>query len=111
MDKTDLNNLLLNNIVQLTYVKKSGELRPMYCTKSKMVLNSFEGQTVLGYRKPTGAPLYDIAATDNIIVWDLEKKAFRTIQAARVTVDEVTPEEDFYEALVAESVGFGGEHE
>ena len=107
MDKTTLNDILLNNVVRITYIKKNGETRPMLCTKSKLILNSFEGQTVLGYRKPKGAPIYDIAATDNIIVWDIEKKDFRTIQAARVTIDEQYPQEDYYEALVSKSADLG----
>lgn len=107
MDKTTLNDLLLKNVLKITYIKKNGEVRPMTCTKSKLVLNSFEGENILGYRKPKGAPIYDIAATDNIIVWDIEKRDYRTVQAARVTVDEVFPQEDYYESLVDRSVGFG----
>lgn len=107
MEKALLNDILLKNVVRLTYIKKNGEHRPMYCTKSQLILNSFEGQTVLGFRKPKGEPHYDINATDNLIVWDLEKKDFRTIQAARVTIDETTPEADFYKVLVEESIGFG----
>lgn len=107
MDKSTLTDILLKNVVKLTYIKKNGELRPMFCTKSKLVLNSFEGQTILGFKKPSGGPSYEIALTDNIIVWDLEKRAFRTIQAERVTVDEVVPEDEYYKTLVDRAAGLG----
>lgn len=72
-----------------------------------MILNSFEGETVLGFRKPKHSLGYDISQTDNVIVWDLEKRDYRTIQAERVTLDEVVPEEKFYKALQDDAIDFG----
>ena len=82
----------------------------MTCTKSDMILNSFEGQTVLGFTPPKSPPRYNIDATDNLIVWDLEAKDYRTIAAERVIVNELVPQEKFYRALVEQSVGFGASH-
>lgn len=104
MNKSVLEKQLLNNVVQLTYIKKSGEHREMLCTKSKKILNSFEGQTILGFTPPKGRPKYDIELTDNIIVWDLEKRGFRTIAAAHTMINEVIPEEEYYEELVKDSL-------
>ena len=86
-----------------------------------MILNSFEGQTILGFNPPKSPPKYNIDATDNLkesaierpytdatdnlIVWDLEAKDYRTITAARTVVNNLVPEEKFYEQLVEQSVG------
>ena len=105
MNKGILQSQLLENVVQLTYIKKNGERREMTCTKSNMILNSFEGQTILGFNPPTSPPKYNIDATDNLIVWDLEAKDYRTITAARTVVNNLVPEEKFYEQLVEQSVG------
>lgn len=107
MNKGQLQSQLLENVVQLTYVKKNGERREMKCTKSDMILNSFEGQTILGFTPPKSSPKYNVDATDNLIVWDLEQRDYRTIAAERVTVNAVIPQEKFYEVLVEQSVGFG----
>lgn len=100
MNKSLLQSQLLDNVVQLTYVKKNGERREMTCTKSDRILNSFEGQTILGFTPPKSSPKYNIDATDNLIVWDLDKQAYRTIAAERVTVNKLVPDEKFYEQLV-----------
>ena len=70
-----------------------------------MILNSFEGQTILGFNPPKSPPTYNIDATDNLIVWDLEAKDYRTITAAKTVVNNLVPEEKFYEQLVEQSVG------
>ena len=108
MDKGLLQSQLLENVVKLTYTKKNGERRNMTCTKSNLILNSFEGQTILGFNPPKSQPKYNIDATDNLIVWDLEKKDYRTVMAERVMVNELIPEGKFYDALVEQAVGFGG---
>lgn len=110
MNKGLLQSQLLENVVQLTYIKKNGERREMTCTKSDMILNSFEGQTVLGFNPPKSPPRYNIDATDNLIVWDLEAKDYRTITAARTVVNDLIPEEKFYDQLVEQSIGFGASH-
>lgn len=107
MTKGLLQTQLLENVVRLTYVKKNGERREMTCTKSDMILNSFEGQTILGFTPPKSPPKYNVDATDNLIVWDLDKRDYRTIKAANVTVNDLIPQDKFYEQLVEQSVGFG----
>lgn len=100
MNKSLLQSQLLENIVELTYIKKNGERREMRCTKSNRILNSFEGQTVLGFTPPKSTPKYNVDATDNLIVWDLDARDYRTIAAERVTVNNLVPDEKFYEAMV-----------
>lgn len=99
MNKGLLQSQLLENVVQLTYIKKNGERREMRCTKSNLILNSFEGKTILGFTPPKFGPKYNVDATDNLIVWDLEAKDYRTIAAERVTVNKLVSEEEFYKAL------------
>ena len=84
MLKSALNELLLKNVVTLQYQKKDGSVREVFCTKSPELLLSFEGKTLLGFWQPKNGPRYNIDATDNLLVWDLDNRDYRTLTASRV---------------------------
>lgn len=84
MLKSALNDLLLKNVATLQYQKQDGTVREVFCTKSPELLLSFEGKTILGFWQPKNGPRYNIDATDNLLVWDLEARDYRTLNAPRV---------------------------
>lgn len=84
MLKGPLNDLLLKNVVTLQYQKQDGTVREIFCTKAPELLLSFEGKSLLGFWQPKNSPRYNIDATDNILVWDLDARDYRTVNASRV---------------------------
>lgn len=105
MLKSELDRLLLENVVTLNYTKQDGQTREMVCTKSAELLQSFEGEAFLGYFQPKSSPKYNINATDNIIVWDINARNYRTVAAARAKVKGTIPGRKFREILIKEKVG------
>lgn len=100
MLNTELNSLLLDNVVKLEFVKKStGETRVMNCTKAYDLLNSAEGVNILKYFKPKGSPSYNLNEHNNVIVWDIDKKDYRTVSCNNVKILEVMPQEKFLAIL------------
>lgn len=105
MIKSELNRLLLENVVTLTYQKQDGTKRDIICTKCADLLQTFEGETILGYVQPKHSPRYNIDATDNIIVWDIEAKGYRTVAAARAIVKEKLSGKKYRELLIKNVLG------
>lgn len=105
MLKAELDRLLLENVVTLNYTKQDGQTREMVCTKSAELLQSFEGQAFLGYSPPKSTSKYNIDATDNIIVWDINAKNYRTVAASRAKVKGSVPGGKFREILIKQKVG------
>lgn len=100
MISAELDNLLLDNVVTLQFVKKTtGEIRKMTCTKAYNLLNSPEGYNILKYRQPKGSPTYDIAKANNVVVWDLDNDDFRTVSCDTVKILDVVPQEKFLAIL------------
>lgn len=96
----ELEKTLLDNVVELTFVKKTnGEIRKMLCTKAYNLLNSIEGKTILGYRQPHGSPRYDLNIANNVVVWDINLKNYRTVSCDTVNVLHVIPQEQFLARL------------
>lgn len=92
----ELDEILLENVVELSFVKKTdGSIRNMVCTKSYSLLNSVEGINKLGYVKPKGNVTYDLKAANNLVVWDIDKKNYRTVSCDTVTVKNVIPKEQY----------------
>lgn len=105
MTKTALDRLLLENVVTLSYKKQNGQVREMNCTKSAELLQSFEGQAMLGYVQPKHSPRYNIDATDNLIVWDIDAKDYRTVTASRATVISSISGAKFRDLLIRNKLG------
>lgn len=85
MNKEELIDILNNNFVRLTFIKKDGTKREMFCTRDIKLLQ--ENHKRYKYVEPSGKGLsYDISKTDYIIVWDVENKGWRTINAATTEI-------------------------
>ena len=99
MSVTELDNLLLANVVDLRFVRKvpvknKPPVRRMICTKNSALLNSNNGLISLGYRAPVYVPKYNPAAEGLVIAWDILMQDFRNIWAETVTVIRIIPPND-----------------
>jgi len=99
MSVTELDNLLLANVVDLRFVRKAPvknkpPVRRMLCTKNSALLNSNNGLISLGYRAPVYAPKYNPAAEGLVIAWDILMQDFRNIWAETTTIVRVIPPND-----------------
>lgn len=99
MSVTELDNLLLANVVDLRFVRKAPvknkpPVRRMICTKNSALLNSNNGLISLGYRAPVYAPKYNPTAEGLVIAWDILMQDFRNIWAETVTVIRIIPPND-----------------
>lgn len=100
MKSTDLDAILLDNVVLLHFIKKTtGMQRTILCTKSKALLTSQVGLTVLKYRPPKQQPLYSPEAYNNSIVWDLEKMDYRTVSCDNAVILEIIPDMEYLARL------------
>lgn len=91
----EMERLLRENVVQVYFRKRTtGKGRHMVCTACRKFLNSRYGKTRLKFRKPTQALRYYPHAYNNVIVWDLQKKDWRTVCCDMAIVERVqTPEQ------------------
>ena len=99
MSVSELDNLLLANVVDLRFVRKvpvknKPPVRRMLCTKNSALLNSNNGLISLGYRAPVYAPKYNPAAEGLVIAWDILMQDFRNVWAETVTIVRVIPPND-----------------
>ena len=99
MSVTELNSLLLNNVVDLRFVRRrqvnyKSPIRRMICTKSFELLNSNNGLISLGYRKPVGPPDYNPETEGLVTVWDIIMQDYRNVPAETVTINKVIPAND-----------------
>ena len=90
--------MLLNNVVELSFIKKDGSTRYMTCTKSYALLSSFEGRTFLKYQEPKGSARN--LPNNLIVVWDIDFAGFRTINVNSVTINSIIPIENFRKMLI-----------
>lgn len=103
MSPTLLNEMLLHNVVGLTFIKKDGSTRIMNCTKSYDLLSSFEGRTFLKYTEPKGEP--QNLPDNQLTVWDVDVMGFRRVNCDTVNIDSVIPDENFRKMLIDKFVG------
>lgn len=93
-----LNPVLLENVVDLTFIEKGDRsLRRMICTKSSLLLKSLKGKMILKYREPRGGERYNLSKFNNLIVFDIANKDFRTVSCDTAKVIEVIPIKEFWE--------------
>lgn len=93
--KNQLIVLVKTNVLRLKYTKRDGTTRYMWCTASRKILDTYEAADLYDFIKPTGKLPYDISQTDNIVVWDLEKCAWRTVNATRAQISIAIPDDIF----------------
>ena len=98
-----LDEMLLHNVVGLTFIKKDGSTRIMNCTKSYSLLSSFEGRTFLKYQEPKGPPRN--LPNNLLTVWDIDVMGYRRINCDTVNIESVIPDENFRKMLIEKFVG------
>lgn len=99
MSVTELDSILLANVVDLRFVRKipvktKPVTRRMLCTKNSALLNSNNGLISLGYRSPVYAPKYNPTAEGLVITWDILMQDFRNIWAETATIIRIIPPTD-----------------
>lgn len=94
--KQHLQKLLRNNVVALSFIKKTtGFRRQMLCTINRQFLRDFA--EILGYTEPTYRK--DTTGTNYIIVWDLEKENWRTVNAATTRIIDIMSFDDYLDGV------------
>lgn len=94
--KQHLTKLLRNNVVALSFVKKTTNLRrDMLCTINRQFLR--DNAYVLGFKEPHSRK--DMTGTNYIIVWDLDKEDWRTINAASTRILDIMSFDDYMESI------------
>ena len=90
--KQHLQKLLRNNVVALSFVKKTtGTRRNMICTINRKFLR--DNAYVLGFVEPTLRK--DTTGTPYIIVWDLENEGWRTVNSTSTRIIDIMPFNDW----------------
>lgn len=90
--KQHLQKLLKNNVVALSFIKKTtGFRRQMLCTINRQFLRDYAD--ILGFTEPRYRK--DMTGTNYIIVWDLEAEDWRTVNAATTSIIDIMSFEDY----------------
>lgn len=97
-----VDQMLLANVLELSFVKKDGSTRYMTCTKSYELLSSFEGKHFLKYREPHGNPRNLPAGL--LTVWDIDSAGFRTINCETLDILSIIPIENFRKMLLEKNL-------
>lgn len=101
MNHTELDNILRDKVAEVVFIKKTnGRIRRMLCTKSFDLLNSPFGRAHLGYYVPQTEPKYDTEGHNNLIVWDIERRDFRTVSCDTAKITNVLSIEAFKESIL-----------
>lgn len=95
MDYDILNTLLKKYVCTVVFTKLDGTQRRIVATNNMEVLESDIGVSILKYKRPTNGPMYDVRAHNNIICWDCQKMAWRTIKATDAEVEDSISPKDF----------------
>lgn len=103
MNPSTLNDILLHNVVGLTFIKKDGSTRIMNCTKSYNLLSSFEGRTFLKYQEPKNEP--SRIPDNQLNVWDVDVGGFRRVNCDTVNIESIIPDENFRKMLIEKFIG------
>ena len=107
MRSRKLEAILKHHVARLRFTRKQDKRvnkfttfeRPMICTKSKKVLNSFPE---LGYLnsgtdiyKPRTDYYYNPNSHENVVVWDMALRDVRQIWSRTCVIEELIHENDF----------------
>jgi len=97
-----LENLLLNNVLDLRFVRRipvanKPATRRMLCTKSYELLNSTNGRVVLNYDPPRHNKQFNESRQNACVVWDILMQDYRIVSADRVNIIRQIPaNEEFW---------------
>lgn len=96
MTAAALKSLLLNNVLDLKYVRRTPvkgkpATRRMLCTKSYELLNSTNGRIVLNYRPPRKQKQFNEDKNNAVVVWDIIMQDYRIVSAENVEIIQQIP--------------------
>lgn len=110
MNNTSLQNILANNVVELTFVRRHQKLgyndvRAVLGTTNYKLLNSPDfGFAVLHFQPPKGVGMgYNYKAKNLCVVWDFFRQEYRVFGAEQVSIrklfdlNDSDQEQSFYE--------------
>lgn len=119
MNNSQLQSILGNNVVELTFVRRHprlgwSDIRGMFGTTNFPLLNGDFGSQVLHFRPPIGVGMgYDYKAYNLCVVWDIFRQEYRVFGAEQVEIRKqfplTTPEEQeqfqqyFYDYIIGMS--------
>lgn len=101
MQRAELYNLLLNNVLVLSFIKKTeprkGWIRNMICTKSNKILSSLQGRINLNFRNPKyGGPVFNEVEHNVVVVWDILMQDYRVVPCESVNILSIIQEDFFW---------------
>jgi hypothetical protein len=104
-----LNNILLENVVDLRFVRRiplanRPQTRRMLCTKSYNLLNSTNGRIVLNYRSPSKGKQFNENTNNALVVWDILMQDYRIVSCDSVQVIRTIPANDQFWTFFNEEV-------
>jgi len=109
MNNHSVQNLLANNVVELTFVRRHEKLgwnnvRGIIGTTNYALLNSEFGFQVLHFKPPIGVGMgYNYKSKNLCVIWDFFRQEYRVFGAEQVTlrklfdVNDPEKEEEFYD--------------
>lgn len=95
----EFERILESNVVSIIFRKQDGSMRNMLCTRSKLLLDSYEGNVYLKYQHPRGYPSYDPKAHNNVIVWDIQREDFRQVKCDTIRILKQVKDEIYLDAV------------
>jgi hypothetical protein len=101
MDVDTLENLLLNNVLDVRFVRRipipgKAPTRRMLCTKSYDLLNTVNGKVVLNYKPPKTGKQFSERSEGAVVVWDILMQDYRVVSAEHVQVINKIPADDSF---------------
>lgn len=105
INRSRLQNLLVNNVCEIVFVRRKPERAPgrsntrkMWCSNSMNLLNSTNGKLSLNFRLPTGPKQIDEVKHNVVVAWDLFMQDYRNISADFCfLIQRIPADETFWE--------------
>lgn len=109
MTAQTLNNILLDNVVDLRFLRRvplsnKPQTRRMLCTKSYNLLNSTNGRIVLNYKPPSRGKQFNENVKNALVVWDIIMQDYRIVSCDSVQVIQTIPANDQFWSYFNEKV-------
>lgn len=100
LTRPELQGLLKNNICDVFFLRRRPERSPgrpafrqILCTNSREILNSYNGQTVLGFKQP-GPKQINEAIHNVVVTWDIMMQDHRNISMEYCYLIKAIPADD-----------------
>lgn len=97
MKAREVDNLLMQGVLEFNYLYKYRDhpKRPVRCTKCIRILGDPTMRARLGFHPARGHANFVPYSYNEVIVWDLDRRAYRTIYCGAIGRYAFTPAEDY----------------